>query len=313
MKPPALISCFAGLALTIALSVCGCQNTVPQEPDAVVLPDGKTDSKTEEEQFNVCIAIVGYEDTRFGTTKADAVGMADVCTRVDAQVFDAAGSRVVKKSLIADDGACLDTLRLNLTDGDYQIVILAHSCAGAPTFSSPDKITFPNNKVTDTLYKYITLSVAGSSVQQQDVVLTRAVAAFRLTLVEDKPDAVSSLKFYYTGGSSTFNAVTGYGCVNSRQTEIRDISAATGQTTCMVYTFPHEETDAIDVTVTALGQSGDTIAVGKIAAVEIRRNCISAYDASGFYTPASGDEVAQPSFSITVDGEWEKDERPLVQ
>lgn len=307
MKPSVFISCFAGLALTVALSVCGCQNSVTQDPDIVVPPDGKTD-----EPYNVCLAIIGYEDTRFGATKADAGGLADVCTRVDAQVFDAAGSRIVKKSLTTDDeAASLDTLRLNLPDGDYQIVILAHSCAGAPTFSSPDKITFPNNKVTDTLYKYITISVNGSSVQQQEVVLTRAVAAFCLTLVEDKPDAVSGLKFYYTGGSSTFNAVTGYGCVNSRQTEIRDVSAVTGQTTCMVYTFPHEESGVLDITVTALGQSGDTIAIGKIADVEIRRNHISACEVSNFYTPTSGEEQ-QPSFSITVDGEWEKDEHPLV-
>lgn len=309
MKPSALISCFAGLLLTAALSVCGCQNSVPQDQDIVVPSD---DDKTDE-PYNVCLAIIGYEDTRFGSTKADAGGLADVCARVDAQVFDAAGSRVKKVSLTADeDAASLDTLRFSLPDGDYQIVILAHSCAGAPTFSSPERITFPNNKVTDTLYKYLTLTVKGSSVQQQDVVLTRAVAAFLLTLVEDKPDAVSSLKFYYTGGSSTFNAVTGYGCVNSRQTEIRDISAATGQTTCMVYTFPHEESGVLDVTVTALGQSGDTIATGKIADVEIRRSYISAYEASGFYTSASEEGQQQPSFTITVDGEWEKDEHTLV-
>ncbi len=307
MKSSAFISYFVGFVV-LATVLCGCQNSVTQDPDIVVPSEGK-----EAEPYNVCLAIIGYEDTRFGATKADVGGLTDVCTRVDAQVFDATGSRVTKVSLTTDgETACLDTLKFNLPDGDYQIAILAHSCTGAPTFSSPDKISFPNNKVTDTLYKYITLSVDGSSVKQQDVVLTRAVAAFRLTLTEDKPEAVSSLKLYYTGGSSTFNAVTGYGCVNSRQTEIRDVSAATGQTTCMVYTFPHDESGVLDITITALSQAGDTITIGKITDVEVRRNYISAYEVSGFYTPASEEEGQQPSFSITVDGEWEKDERPLV-
>ncbi len=305
MKLPTFIPWFVGFVLTIALFASSCQNSVTQEPEIVVpsesKTEGKTESKTEEESYNVCIAIIGYEDTRFANTKADAGGLADVCTRVDAQVFDADGSRVVKKSLIAEDGACLDTLKLNLPDGDYWIVIMAHSCTGAPTFTSPNKITFPNNKVTDTLYKYINFSVAGSTVQQQNVVLTRAVGAFRMTLPEDRPDDVSSFKFYYTGGSSTFDAAAGYGCVNSRQTEMRYVSSDTEQNAYMIYTFPHEDSDLVDITITAYDKEGNALTSIKIRNWQVTRNTISTYELN-----------FGKSFNITVDKDWDKDQHPLV-
>ena len=45
---------------------------------------------------------------------------------------------------------------------------------------------------------------------------------FRLVLTDEEiPATVAKLKFYYTGGSSTFSPRDGYGCVNSKQTEVR--------------------------------------------------------------------------------------------
>lgn len=46
---------------------------------------------------------------------------------------------------------------------------------------------------------------------------------FRLVIKDEIPEQAKKIKFYYTGGSSTLNAKTGYGCVNSKQTEILDL------------------------------------------------------------------------------------------
>lgn len=75
---------------------------------------------------------------------------------------------------------------------------------------------------------------------------------FRLVLTDEEiPSSVSKLKFYYVGGSSTFNPSTGYGCVNSKQTEIRTI--ANGVTTFSIFTLPHTEDDVLTkLTVTPL-------------------------------------------------------------
>ena len=48
-----------------------------------------------------------------------------------------------------------------------------------------------------------------------DVTLKRAVGKFRLVVKDETPKTIKQMKIYYTGGSSTFDATTGYGCVNS--------------------------------------------------------------------------------------------------
>ena len=112
--------------------------------------------------------------------------------------------------------------------------------------------------MTDTFYYYGDLVVT-SEVQSYDLTLTRAVAMFRMVLTDDEiPSTVAKFKFYYTGGSSTFSPSTGYGCVNSKQTEIRTV--ADGVTTFDIFTLPHTEDDVLTkLTVTALDANDNTV------------------------------------------------------
>lgn len=48
-------------------------------------------------------------------------------------------------------------------------------------------------------------------------------AAYKINIDGTYTEAVAKLKFYYLGGSSTFSPKDGYGCVNSKQTEIRPV------------------------------------------------------------------------------------------
>lgn len=70
--------------------------------------------------------------------------------------------------------------------------------------------------------------------------LKRAVSKFRLIVDDSIPSDVVQMKFYYTGGSSTFNPVSGYGCINSRQTEFRVVTSEMHGKGCQfeVFTFP---------------------------------------------------------------------------
>lgn len=117
------------------------------------------------------------------------------------------------------------------------LVAVAHNGAGHCTVSSEDKVTFQNNKVTDTFSYCGDVSVGtdaagGAERQSVPVVLERAVARFRLVLTDDElPPALAQLKFYYLGGSSTFSPALGLGIVQSRQTELRDVTAADGPST----------------------------------------------------------------------------------
>ena len=76
---------------------------------------------------------------------------------------------------------------------------------------------------------------------KKNLVIVSVLAVLVLT-DEEIPSTVTKFKFYYTG-SSTFSPSVGYGCVNSKQTEIRTV--ADGVTTFDIFTLPHTEEDVL--------------------------------------------------------------------
>ena len=144
--------------------------------------------------------------------------------------------------------------------------------------------------MTDTFYYYGDLVVT-SEVQSYDLTLTRAVAMFRMVLTDDEiPSTVTKFKFYYTGGSSTFSPSAGYGCVNSKQTEIRTV--ADGVTTFDIFTLPHTEEDVLTkLTVT-------------FENVPVTRNQITRYTGSFFGSGGSG-QTSDGTFRLTADPDWD--------
>ena len=164
-------------------------------------------------------------------------------------------------------------------------------------------MTFPNNKVTDTFYYYGDLVVT-SEVQSYDLTLTRAVAMFRMVLTdEDIPSTVTKFKFYYTGGSSTFSPSAGYGCVNSKQTEIRTF--AEDVTTFDIFTLPHTEEDVLTkLTVTALDANDNTVKERIFENIPVTRNQITRYTGSFFGNGGSGGS-SDGTFRLTADPDWD--------
>ena len=224
------------LLIALALLVAACEKPVFDE-DIVSMKEA-----------NVILHMTQYEQESFGTRAATDI--TELCSRLNVAIFDADGTKV--KTVAQKEGdASYGTVALTLAAGTYQLVVIAHNGEGSATITSTEKVTFPNNKVTDTFYYYGDLIVT-SEVQSYDLTLTRAVAMFRLVLTDEEiPSTVTKFKFYYTGGSSTFSPSAGYGCVNSKQTEIRAV--ADGVTTFDIYTLPHTEEDVLTkLTVTAL-------------------------------------------------------------
>jgi len=164
-------------------------------------------------------------------------------------------------------------------------------------------VTFPNNKVTDTFYYYGDLVVT-SEMQSYDLTLTRAVAMFRMVLTDEEiPSTVTKFKFYYTGGSSTFSPSAGYGCVNSKQTEIRTV--ADGVTTLDIFTLPHTEEDVLTkLTVTALDANDNTVKERVFENVPVTRNQITRYTGSFFGNGGSG-QTSDGTFRLTADPNWD--------
>ena len=284
------------LFIALAVLVAACEKPILDEEDAVT-----------RKEANVILHMTQYEQEAFGNsgnraaTRA-ATDITELCSRLNIAIFDDDGTKV--KTVAQKEGdASFGTVAMTLAAGTYQLVVIAHNAEGSATITSTEKVTFPNNKVTDTFYYYGDLVVT-SEVQSYDLTLTRAVAMFRMVLTDDEiPSTVAKFKFYYTGGSSTFSPSAGYGCVNSKQTEIRTV--ADGVTTFDIFTLPHTEEDVLTkLTVTALDANDNTVKERVFENVPVTRNQITRYTGSFFGNGGSG-QTSDGTFRLTADPDWD--------
>ena len=250
-------------------------------------------------EANIILHITQFEQTAF--TRA-ATDITEICTRLNVAIFDGEGTKVKTVSQKDTDGG-FGTVALTLSAGTYRLVVIAHNGEGSATITSEEKVTFPNNKVTDTFYYYGDLVVTESQ-QSYDLTLTRAVAMFRLMLTDEIiPSNVARLKFYYTGGSSTFSPSAGYGCVNSKQTEYRTV--APGLTVFDIYTLPHTEEDVLTkLTVSALDANDNIIKERVFENVPVTRNQITRYTGSFFDNGGNGQQ-SDGTLRLTADPDWD--------
>ena len=260
-------------------------------------------TQSEDGDFFADTRAATHADTPVATRAATraATDITDLCSRLNLAVFNADGTKV--KTVAQKEGdASYGTVALSLAAGTYQLVVIAHNGDGSATITSTEKVTFPNNKVTDTFYYYGDL-VVGSEKQSYDLTLTRAVAMFRLVLTDESiPASVAKLKFYYTGGSSTFSPAEGYGIVQSKQTEVRAVSE---DGIYEIYTLPHTEEDVLTkLTITALDANDNTVKERIFENVPVVRNQVTRYTGSFFGSGGSG-ETGSGYFRMTADPEWD--------
>ena len=247
---------------------------------------------------NVILRFTQFEQEAF--TRA-ATDITSLCSRLNIAIFNSEGTKV--KTVAQKEGdADYGTVALSLAEGTYQLVVIAHNCEGSTTITSTEKVTFPNNKVTDTFYYYGDLVVT-SETQNYDLTLTRAVAMFRLVLTDENiPSAVAKFKFYYTGGSSTFSPKDGYGCVNSKQTELRTVAS---DGVYEIFTLPHTEEDVLTkLTVTVLDANDNTINERIFENVPVVRNQVTRYTGS-FFGNGGGGSTGSGDFRMTADPDWD--------
>ena len=217
-----------------------------------------------------------------------SLGIVQSCSRLNFAIFSGPTRLKVVNQTAESPG--FGNVRLEISPGTYDIVVLAHNGLGNASISSPEQIKFKDNKVTDTFYYYGTVNITGAA--SYDIALTRAVAKCRISIKDHFPSAVALMRFKYTGGSSTFNAVTGYGCVNSRQTEERSILAPdeNGTTSFDLFTFPHNNDDLLNITVMALNANGDILYSRVIDDVLVNINRQTTCDGNLFGTDGNASE-----------------------
>lgn len=268
-------------------------------------------SNGNDENGNVTIKVSNHIQSDFDPSSAQTRGegedtptLEDICTRISFAFFKDGEKLKTINQTAGDDN--YGTVSLNLAEGTYDLVIIAHSGKGNCTISSPEKVKFYNNKMTDTFIHYGTLDVMEDEENQQEINLSRAVAKITLHINDNIPSNVKRLKLYYTGGSSTLNATTAQGCVNSKQTEEREVVA--GQKDYSVYTFPHPDDKKVTLTVTAYDSEDTEVATRRIEDIPVKRNhitiCTGNLFEGGETTPSDTEETTA-GIVLNFDPKWD--------
>ena len=281
--------------LWVVMALVMCLMTACEKPFVGVEPEQPAD-----ENANVIVRVVGFETIDFDNnivTKAP-VNITELCSRINVVVYD--GDAKVKSVAQKQGDAGFGTVALALPQGTYKLAVIAHNSDGTATVTALDKISFKNNRVTDTFSYYSELEVTGER-QEVDVELKRVVAMFRMALSQPLADNVRQLKFYYTGGSSTLSAITGYGSVNSKQTVVLDVAG--GQTQFEVYTIPHAETGKLKMTITALDATETPLYERVFEEVPVQRNKITRY--TGNLYESSTDDTGGIGMQMHASPEWD--------
>lgn len=285
------------LAAGVVLLLTDCEKAIIDE-DAP--------GKAGDADANVTLRIGVYQQSGFAaqsrSTRA-ASALTNQLSRLSVAVFGTDGKKVKSINQEATD-ASFGTVGVSLDAGIYRVVAIAHNGEGNATLSSTEKVTFASNKVTDTFAYCGTIEVDGDVVDET-LELQRVVSMVRLDLADPLPSEVQRLMFYYTGGSSTLNPMTGYGCVNSKQTEYRYTTDASGSavSTYEIYTMPHEQSDVLKVVVTALAEDGTTIKERTLEDVPVVRNKITTWTGNLF--GIGNGTTTTSGFGLTLDTSWD--------
>lgn len=282
------------LTAVLTLTVCSCEK-------ANLGPSGGDPETGVTDGYTVSLNVAQIERQPIGAgTGATAVALGDVCTRVSYIVLNGNGQVYTTKHQAAGSHP-IGSLTLTLPAGSYRVVTVAHSGAGNLSVEGNDKIKFKDNKVTDTYWGTADMTVSGPT--DCALHLQRVTARLCVDIAEAMPAQVSRMEFFYTGGSSTLGATTGYGVVNSRQTEVRTVSAdmAGRATRFELYTLPHNDTGQLKLTIKALDAQGGTVAQAEYADLPISRNATTTKSVSLFgTTPPEGGDEADLSLSLSA-------------
>ena len=284
-KVSSILSAFHALAIAITLASC----------EKVAIPENDA---SEELNGNLRVSVYQIEQTPFAGSTRTTEAASAVCTKLNFAIYDEGGFRlkqINQQSSAADFGS----VAFQLDEGTYQLVVVGHSANGNPTMTAPTKIQFSNaTGYTDTFLCYGEVTI-GEEPVDYEVSLDRIVALCRFVITDDIPAEVKKMRFYYTGGSGAFNAVTGLGCVASKQDVKFDVTPA-GSKQFDLYTFLHDQSDNIALTVTALDANGNEL-YSRQFDVPMQQNNITWL--SGAFFNGSGSSSTTIS-GVTVNTDW---------
>ena len=282
-----IISLCAVLALVVIFTVFSCEKAIISN-----------ENESGDAKGNLQVKVFEIEKTPFASLTRAVEAASAVVTRLNFAVYDTDGARLKQVNQELGKNADFGTASFQLEEGTYQLVVVGHSSNGNPTMTNPAKIQFTNSTgYTDTFLFSDDVTIGGETVRKE-VSLDRIVALCRFVVTDAFPADVRKMRFYYTGGSGAFNAATGLGTVNSKQTMTFDVGA--GQKQFDLFTFLHDQYGDIALKVTAL-DNADNVLYERDFDVPMEQNHITWL--SGAFFGGSGSSSTTIT-GVTVNTDW---------
>ena len=278
-----LVTCMLG-SLLLATS---CEKMVISEAE-----------QSEDAHANVVVQVMSFEQQPFGL--AQTRGETEpVCTRLNFIVYDEDGERIRQESQQWGDDD-FGIAKFKLQEGRYYLVALAHSGKGNPTSTDLHKIRFTNKTGYTDTFLFADSLLVGEEEVDCELQLKRIVSKVRFVFSDQLPENADSIRFYYEGGSGTFDATTGIGVVKSKQQQWFPVSH--DEASYEIYTIPRADSDKLKVMVSTYSTAGGKVELlteREVSDIPIQRNRITICRGSLFNV------TEQHQISIDIDTTWD--------
>ena len=261
------------LSLGLAAFMCACSSDAPTEEQGGM-----------ELNFNV------LQVEQIPMSRA---ALKDACTSVN--YFRYTNGELEKSVSQTSSDNQFGTFSDYLTWGTHELCFVGHNSTAT---EQSGVVSF--DKITDTFTHYTTLTVDENTSKQQSFSLTRRVAKFELLIQDAIPDYLGSVKFEITGGATALNLRTEKGATVMTQTKTMQIPANwAGNTnnTLSAFMFLPDGVDEVNIVVTTYNKQGAELIEYDFGEVDVKANYITRFKGSMF--------GVNPTFTITVDNEWE--------
>lgn len=246
---------------------------------------------------NVTIRASLYDIVPFETR--DVQNIADYCTHLQFVLFqDGTKTNGINQK---KEDANYGQVTLSLQPGTYQLLVLAHSSMSNPTTSDPTKIQFTNQTGYSDTFCYYGDLVVSEGQNSYDVRLQRATSMVRVTITDEIPLTVKTIRLYYEGESGVLNATTCMGgTTNSKQSITYNMDDYQAPLTLEAYTFMRAEEGTLNMTVTAYDANNNVVVEKKLNKIPVKYRMVTEYSGSLF--SVTNTDV---SMSLTAETAWQ--------
>ena len=280
--------CMMAMAFVVMLTMFSCEKMVLDEEER---------NGHETTEGNVIIRASLYNIVPFETRAEQNV--ADYCSHLQFVLYkDGTKMKAVNQKTGDSD---YGQVAMTLQPDTYQLLVLAHSCAGNPTISDPTKIQFTNQtSYSDTFCYYGELEVKEGQ-NNYEVRLQRATSMVRVTVMDEIPTNVKSIRLYYEGESGVLNATTCMGgTTNSKQYVMFNVEGRHAPLTFGAYTFLRNVEGSLNMTITAYDSGDNIVAEKQLDNIPMKYRMVTEY--SGNLFSVSNNDVF---LNLTANTEWE--------